>query len=170
MTDLAGWQHVGSVRCIVPLTLPWWLRPAGIILLFVVLAFLCKRFDIGKYRSLPDASRLVFVCHNAFFLIFLTTAIPYSIALVKVLFAPTAPLPLLQSSMYRCMSFPLALQVGMYVLEVSKQWNMCQGYIMLQRCRHCSCCWKACTNMLVIRLQPSFLSLYCCLTFLLGDS
>jgi len=114
------------------------LRPAGIILLFVVLAFLCKRFDIGKYRSLPDASRLVFVCHNAFFLIFLTTAIPYSIALVKVLFAPTAPLPLLQSSMYRCMSFPLALQVGMYVLEVSKQWNMCQGYIMLQQCRLCS--------------------------------
>ncbi|KAL0038164.1 hypothetical protein WJX79_005736 [Trebouxia sp. C0005] len=90
---------------------------AGIILLFVVLALLCKRFDIGRYRSLPDASRLVFVCHNAFFLIFLTTAVPYSIALVKVLFAPTAPLPLLQSSMYRCMSFPLALQVGMYVLE-----------------------------------------------------
>ncbi|KAA6428586.1 MAG: hypothetical protein FRX49_01461 [Trebouxia sp. A1-2] len=90
---------------------------AGIILLFVVLALLCKRFDIGRYRGLPDASRLVFVCHNAFFLIFLTTAVPYSIALVKVLFAPTAPLPLLQSSMYRCMSFPLALQVGMYVLE-----------------------------------------------------
>ncbi len=39
--------------------------------------------------------------------------------------------------MYRCMSFPLALQVGMYVLEVSKQWNinMCPGYIMLQQCR-----------------------------------
>ncbi|DBB14472.1 TPA: hypothetical protein ACH3X3_004760 [Trebouxia sp. C0006] len=94
---------------------------AGIILLFVVLAFLCKRFDIGNYRRLPDDARLVFVCHNAFFLIFLTTAIPYSIALVKVLFAPTAPLPLLQSSMYRCMSFPLALQVGMYVLESPRQ-------------------------------------------------
>ncbi len=108
-----------SIYC--PLTkFPWCLRPAGIILLFVVLAFLCHRFDIGKYRRLPDGSRLIFVCHNAFFLIFLTTAIPYSIALVKVLFAPTAPLPLLQTSMYRCMSFPLALQVGMYVLEVSK--------------------------------------------------
>ncbi len=91
---------------------------AGVILLFGLLGFLFRKADVGDYRGLPEASRLIFVSHNVFFLIFILTAIPYSYAMVSVLFAPSAPRNLLDSSIYRSISFPLALQVVMYALEV----------------------------------------------------
>ena len=94
------------------------ITPAGVILLFGLLAVVFRKFDVGSYRSLSDASRLIFISHNVFFLIFLLTAIPYSFAMVSVLFAPSAPRNLLESSVYRSISFPLALQVVMYALEV----------------------------------------------------
>jgi len=94
--------------------------PAGVILLFGLLAVVFRRFDVGSYRTLPDAARLIFISHNAFFLVFLLTAIPYSFALVSVLFAPSSPRNLLEKSVYRCISFSLAFQVVMYALEVRK--------------------------------------------------
>ena len=56
------------------------ITPAGVILLFGLLAVVFRRFDVGSYRSLSDASRLIFISHNVFFLIFLLTAIPYIIS------------------------------------------------------------------------------------------
>ncbi len=94
--------------------------PAGIILLFGLLAVVFKKFDVGSYRTLPDAARLIFVSHNAFFLVFLLTAIPYSFAMVSILFAPSSPRNLLEKPVYRCISFSLAFQVVMYALEVRK--------------------------------------------------
>lgn len=94
--------------------------PAGIILLFGLLAVVFRRCDTGSYRTLTDAARLIFVSHNAFFLVFLLTAIPYTFAMVSVLFAPSAPRNLLEKPVYRCISFSLAFQVVMYALEVRK--------------------------------------------------
>ena len=96
------------------------MTPAGVILLFGLLAVVFRKFDVGSYRTLPDAARLIFISHNAFFLVFLLTAIPYSFALVSVLFAPSSPRNLLEKSVYRCISFSLAFQVVMYALEVRK--------------------------------------------------
>jgi hypothetical protein len=93
---------------------------AGIILLFGLLAVVFRKFDTGSYRTLTDAARLIFVSHNAFFLVFLLTAIPYSFAMVSVLFAPSSPRNLLEKPVYRCISFSLAFQVVMYALEVRK--------------------------------------------------
>ncbi|KAL0025795.1 hypothetical protein WJX79_000604 [Trebouxia sp. C0005] len=91
---------------------------AGIILLFGLLAVVFRKFDVGSYRTLPDAARLIFVSHNAFFLVFLLTAIPYSVTMVRVLFAPSSPKNLLEKPVYRCISFSLAFQVVMYALEI----------------------------------------------------
>ena len=96
-----------------------------------------RKYDVGSYRSLPDASRLIFVSHNVFFLIFLLTAVPYSFAMVSVLFGPSAPRNLLESSIYRSISFPLALQVVMYALEVRLAENGMHGKHFLALRKSC---------------------------------
>ena len=110
--------------------------PAGIILLFGLLAVVFRKVDVGSYRTLPDAAGLIFVSHNAFFLVFLLTAIPYSFAMVSVLFAPSSPSNLLEKPVYRCISFSLAFQVVMYALEVRKA-------VQADRCKW----WLICINI-----------------------
>ena len=91
----------------------------GVILLFGLIAAVCRTADIAAYRSQADAAKLVFVSHIAYFLIFLGTMVPYSIGMVKVLFAPGAPSALLEAPTYRSLLFPITLQLAMYVFEVS---------------------------------------------------
>lgn len=86
--------------------------------MFAGLAALCRRFNIASYTSRKAEGKLIFVSHMAFFLLFLGTTVPYSIGMVKVLFAPDAPSALLQPSLYRCLLFPIAFQLAMYVFEV----------------------------------------------------
>lgn len=118
---------------------------AGIILLFVLLAVVFRKFDVGGYRTLPDAARLIFVSHNAFFLMFLLTAAPYSFAVVSLLFAPSSPSNLLEKSIYRCLSFPLAFQVVMYAVEVGDNtrdyWQACM--CKASRLQHASTIFSA---------------------------
>lgn len=125
--------------------------PAGIILLFGLLAVVFRRFDTGSYRTLNDAARLIFVSHNAFFLVFLLTAIPYTFAMVSVLFAPSAPRNLLEKPVYRCISFSLAFQVVMYALEVRnivqaewcKWWSTCMRMDMASLPHHANILYSA---------------------------
>ena len=91
----------------------------GVILLFGLIAAVCRTADIAAYRSQADAAKLVFVSHIAYFLIFMGTMVPYSIGMVKVLFAPGAPSALLEAPTYRSLLFPITLQMAMYVFEVS---------------------------------------------------
>ena len=91
----------------------------GVILLFGLIAAVCRTADIAAYRSQTNAAKLIFVSHIAYFLIFAGTMVPYSIGIVKVLFAPGAPSALLEAPTYRSMLFPLTLQLAMYLFEVS---------------------------------------------------
>ncbi|KAL0021196.1 hypothetical protein WJX77_011567 [Trebouxia sp. C0004] len=90
---------------------------AGVVLLFGAIAAICTAFDVAQYRSLKDSGKLAFISHIAYCLIFLGTAAPYSIAMVRVLFAPGAPNALLQPYIQRCIFYPLAFQLAMYVFE-----------------------------------------------------
>lgn len=87
--------------------------------MFAGLAALCRMYNIASYASLKAEGKLIFVSHLAFFILFLGTAVPYSVGMVKVLFAPDAPAALLQPSYYRCLLFPIAFQLAMYIFEVT---------------------------------------------------
>ncbi len=91
---------------------------AGVVLVFGLTAAICMAFNVAQYRSLKDASKLTLITHIAYCLIFLGTAAPYSIAMVRVLFAPGAPSGLLQPYIQRCIFYSLAFQLAMYVFEV----------------------------------------------------
>jgi len=91
---------------------------AGVVVLFGLTAAICMGFDVAQYRSLKDVGKLILISHIAYCLIFLGTAAPYSIAMVRVLFAPGAPNGLLQPYIQRCIFYPLAFQLAMYVFEV----------------------------------------------------
>ena len=95
---------------------------AGIILCFLAinlaLTGLTRYHSASRKLSFPkDAPRVVFTTHVAFCLIFTATFVPYSIALVRVLFSQRSVLSLGQPSTYRCIAYPLALQLMMYVFE-----------------------------------------------------
>ncbi len=97
---------------------------AGVVLVFGLTAAICMTFDVAQYRSLKDANKLTLITHIAYCLIFLGTAAPYSISMVRVLFAPGAPSGLLQPYIQRCIFYPLAFQLAMYVFEVRLQHTM----------------------------------------------
>lgn len=92
---------------------------AGLILVLAVLAILAYKLDIGNYRHLKDTARLTFLKHVIFFLVFLTTSIPYSVAVLRSFFAPLGPAYLLQLPTFRCISFPLGFQLVLYAYEVA---------------------------------------------------
>ena len=92
--------------------------PAGIILLFGLTAAACTAINIAGYRGLKDVSRLIFVSHIAYLLLFISSVAPYSLAMVKALFGPGAPAALLQPAVYRSIFYPVAFQLVMYVFEV----------------------------------------------------
>lgn len=79
---------------------------AGVILLYGLTAASCRLGNLGNYRQLKDPAKLILVSHIAYLLVFLGTATPYTIAMVKVLFAPGAPANLLHPYMQRCIFFP----------------------------------------------------------------
>ena len=95
--------------------------PAGVILLFCLTRVLCSRYNVANFNKASEAAKLIYVTHWAFFLIFMTTTIPYSIAMVKVLFSPNNVLELVKPSTFRSITFPVAFQLCMYVYEVSAQ-------------------------------------------------
>ena len=97
---------------------------AGTILLFLAihlaLAGLLRTYPASRRLDPPkDAQRVVFATHIAFCTIFTGTLVPYSIALVRVLFTSQSVLYFRQPNTYRCIAYPLALQLMMYVLEGS---------------------------------------------------
>ena len=95
--------------------------PAGVILLFCFTRLLCSHCNVANFNKVSEAAKLIYVTHWAFFLIFMSTTIPYSIAMVKVLFSPNNVLELVKPSTFRSITFPVAFQLCMYVYEVSSQ-------------------------------------------------
>ncbi|KAK9838896.1 hypothetical protein WJX74_005448 [Apatococcus lobatus] len=97
---------------------------AGTIPLFLAinlaLAGLARKFPAGCWPSFPnDAQRVVFATHIAFCVIFTGTFVPFTVALVRILFTARSVLWLGQASTYRCIAYPLALQLMMYGFEGS---------------------------------------------------
>ncbi len=68
-------------------------------------------------REMSEVSRLIFINHLLFLIIFLATCVPYSIALVRILFASDPIKYFATPSTYYMIAFPLALQVVMYGYE-----------------------------------------------------
>ena len=95
------------------------LASAGVIILFGLTAALCKAYDAGGYRKLTDAAKLILASHIVYSVVLMSTAAPYSVGLVKAMFAPDAPATLLQQSVQRCLFLPLGFQLALYVFEVS---------------------------------------------------
>lgn len=96
----------------------------GLILVLAVVATIAYKLDLGNYRHLKDAARLTFLTHAIFFLVFLTTSVPYSVAMLKILFAPLGPAYLLQLPVVRCISFPLGFQLVLYAYEVGSKFTV----------------------------------------------
>ena len=86
--------------------------------MLAVFAIAAYKSDFGNYRRLKDTARLTFLTHVMFFLVFLTTSIPYSVAMLRIFFAPLGPAYLLQTPTLRCVSFPLGFQLVLYAYEV----------------------------------------------------
>ena len=93
----------------------------GLIILFRLLSFICETRNVANYHKLEGSAKLIYVIHWAFFLLFVATAVPYSFAMVRVLFAPNGMMGLVEKSTFRSLTFPLAFQLCMYVYEVSLQ-------------------------------------------------
>lgn len=87
-------------------------------MVLAVFAIVAYKSDIGNYRRLKDTARLTFLTHVMFFLVFLITTVPYSVAMLRIFFAPLGPAYLLQAPTLRCISFPLGFQLVLYAYEV----------------------------------------------------
>lgn len=92
---------------------------AGIILLFAFTNLLLAKLGPGHLCKLRDSARVIFVTHIAFFAIFLATYVPYSIAMVRILFTTGGLAHLRQSSTYLSVAYSLAFQLIMYGAEGS---------------------------------------------------
>ena len=92
---------------------------AGIILLFLVANLALRRFGPSRLSKLSEVDRVVFITHIAFFLIFLGTVVPYTLAVFRVLFTLNGIRYLIQASTYRCVAYPLSLQLVLYAVEGS---------------------------------------------------
>lgn len=68
-------------------------------------------------QEMSEVSRLILIIHILFLIIFLATCVPYSIALVRILFASDPILYFATPSTFYMIAFPLALQLVMYGYE-----------------------------------------------------
>lgn len=56
---------------------------AGLILVLALLAVIAHKSDLGNYRRVKDTARLTFLTYVVSFLVFLSTSIPYSVAMTQ---------------------------------------------------------------------------------------
>ncbi len=90
---------------------------AGIILLFTIINLLLAKAGPGHLCKLRDSARVICSTHIAFFTIFLATTVPFSIAMVRVLFTSGGLAYLGDTTTYLSVAYPLALMLAMYGAE-----------------------------------------------------
>lgn len=90
---------------------------AGIILLFTTINLLLAKLGPDHLRKLRGSALVILVTHIAFFAVFLTTMVPWSIAMVRLLFTSGGLSWLGQSTTFLSVAYPLALQLAMYGAE-----------------------------------------------------